>query len=78
MERVLFNSSWQAIIGMILCLPIFYSVSTFSTVQKDVEKELWHVKAIAPDGKFLDVKAIDKNGDIFAVKALEINAYSHY
>ena len=62
---------------MILCLPVFYSASTISTVNKDVEKELWHIKAVTPDGKFLNVKAIDKNGKIFAVKALEVDGNTH-
>lgn len=32
---------------------------------------IWHVKAVAPEGKLLDVKAVDKAGKKHDVKALE-------
>ena len=32
---------------------------------------IWHIKAIHPDGKVIDVKAIDKEGNIYDVKALQ-------
>jgi hypothetical protein len=32
--------------------------------------DIWHVKAVHPDGKLIDVKAIDKEGKIHAVKAI--------
>ena len=39
------------------------------TDSKDVI--IWHIKAIHPDGKLLDVKAIDKDGNIYDVKAIQ-------
>jgi len=39
------------------------------TDSKDVI--IWHIKAIHPDGKLLDVKAIDKDGNIYDVKAID-------
>ena len=41
------------------------------------ETALWHIKAIHPDGKFLDVKAFDPDGNAFDVKALELNDNRH-
>ncbi len=35
------------------------------------EKVFWQIKAIHPDGKFLDVKAIDGFGNTFDVKAIQ-------
>ena len=32
---------------------------------------IWHIKAIHPDGKLLDVKAIGKDGTIYDVKAIQ-------
>lgn len=32
---------------------------------------IWHVKAVHPDGQFLDVKAIDSSSGIHDVKAIE-------
>ena len=37
---------------------------------------IWHIKAVHPDGKLLDVKAIDKNGKFFDVKAIQISDQS--
>lgn len=32
--------------------------------------EVWHIKAVHPDGRLLDVKALDKSGGIHDVKAI--------
>jgi hypothetical protein len=32
---------------------------------------IWHIKAIHPEGKLLDIKAIGKDGTIFDVKAIQ-------
>jgi hypothetical protein len=37
----------------------------------------WHVKAIHPQGAFLDVKALDKSGKIYDVKAIQDNFQRH-
>ena len=35
------------------------------------DDEIWHVKAVHPEGQFLDVKAFDKSGKSFDVKAIQ-------
>ena len=38
----------------------------------DVSEEvIWHVKAVHPEGRFLDVKALDEAGNIYDVKAIQ-------
>ena len=38
----------------------------------DVNEEIiWHIKAVHPEGRFLDVKALDKQGNIYDVKAIQ-------
>ena len=39
---------------------------------------LWHVKAITPEGKFLDIKAIDAFGSTYDVKAIEKNGQTNF
>jgi len=41
---------------------------------KSFEKVIWHIKAIHPDGRLIDIKAIDKDGDIHDVKAVQNTA----
>jgi hypothetical protein len=41
---------------------------------KSFEKVIWHIKAIHPDGRLIDIKAIDKDGDIYDVKAIQNTA----
>lgn len=36
-----------------------------------VGEYLWHVKAVHPEGRFLDVKALDGEGNIYDVKAIQ-------
>ncbi len=38
---------------------------------------IWHIKAIHPEGRFLDVKALDKVGNIYDVKAIEESGNLH-
>jgi len=54
--------------------------ASFSNVDQNIEfqKEsqvegevIWHVKAIHPEGFFLDVKALDSEGRIYDVKAIQ-------
>ena len=35
------------------------------------EETIWHIKAVHPEGRFLDVKALDKDGNIYDVKAIQ-------
>src|SRR5262245_8574730 len=39
--------------------------------------DIWHIKAVHPDGKLIDVKAIDKEGKIHPVKALVSDGNHH-
>ena len=32
---------------------------------------IWHIKAIHPEGGFLDIKALDKDGNVYDVKAIQ-------
>ena len=32
---------------------------------------IWHIKAVHPEGSFLDIKALDKDGKIYDVKAIQ-------
>lgn len=36
-----------------------------------LDEVIWHIKAIHPDGKLIDVKAIDKEGNVYDVKAIQ-------
>ena len=38
---------------------------------------IWHIKAVHPEGWFLDVKALDKEGKIHSVKAIETSGNLH-
>ena len=38
---------------------------------KVIDEVIWHIKAIHPDGKLINVKAIDKQGNIYDVKAIQ-------
>ncbi|MEJ2583892.1 MAG: hypothetical protein P8Z38_02250 [Robiginitalea sp.] len=35
------------------------------------EELIWHIKAVHPEGRFLDVKALDADGNIYDVKAIQ-------
>ena len=35
------------------------------------EEVIWHIKAVHPEGRFLDVKALDQEGTIYDVKAIQ-------
>jgi hypothetical protein len=37
----------------------------------------WHIKAVHPEGRLLDIKAIDKQGNIYDVKAFEEHGNRH-
>lgn len=36
------------------------------------ETIIWHVKAVHPEGRFIDIKALDAEGNIYDVKALQV------
>lgn len=64
------------IIGVLVFF-LSFSVNMRSQANKNESKNinnaeiLWHIKAIHPEGKFIDIKAINKDGDIFDVKAIQ-------
>jgi len=42
------------------------------SIEQNADRDIiWHIKALHPDGKLLDVKAIDKDGKIHDVKAIQ-------
>lgn len=47
------------------------AVAVNTDLTQPFEKVIWHIKAIHPDGKLIDVKAIDRDGDIYDVKAVQ-------
>jgi len=49
-------------------------IAVNTELTKNFEKVIWHVKAIHPDGRLIDVKAIDRDGDIYDVKAIQSTA----
>jgi len=60
------------IIGLFVFL--FSSSSDMLSQEKITNSDMeviWHVKAIHPNGYFIDIKALDKDGNIFDVKAIQ-------
>ncbi len=45
-----------------------------ANVTKDI---IWHIKAIHPEGRAIDVKALDKDGNIYDVKAIQDSDQRH-
>jgi hypothetical protein len=41
------------------------------------DEKIWHVKAIHPEGRLIDIKALDNDGKIFAVKAFQEEGNNH-
>ena len=68
--------STSIIIGLLVFF-ISWSTNLLSQTDKNENKAnsdieiLWHIKAIHPDGKFIDVKAFDKKGNIYDVKGIQ-------
>ena len=82
-ERALF---WYPLIGSILLFTFLGCNKISSNTQtreinvaqqndggQDVtgEEVIWHVKAVHPDGKLLDVKALDDNGHVYDIKSIQ-------
>ena len=38
---------------------------------------IWHIKAVHPEGRLLDVKALDADGRVYDVKAIEVDGNRH-
>ena len=57
--------------------PTAEGTSDINEEETDLTKEnftediIWHIKAIHPDGRFIDVKALDTEGNIYDVKAIQ-------
>ncbi len=67
-------------ITLIIGLFVFmFSISTdmLSQANKNEDKKnndmeiIWHVKAIHPNGYFIDIKALDENGSFYDIKAIQ-------
>ena len=70
-------------LGVVLILGIFTFLSGCTNSTDNVKLEviedkpnatqeiIWHIKAIHPEGRTIDVKALDKDGNIFDVKAIQ-------
>jgi len=55
----------------ILASVIILALGTLNVIASET---IWHVKAIQPDGKTLDIKAFDKKGTAFDVKVIQEGA----
>src|SRR5262245_27041795 len=58
----------------------FVSVLSFVAIASAAtaaDEKTWHVKAIHPEGRLIDVKALDKSGKVFAVKAFQEEGNNH-
>ncbi|MBK9641927.1 MAG: hypothetical protein IPO72_11760 [Saprospiraceae bacterium] len=67
----------QAIEGTVNGTSFAAHVKAIPQSQDCITDFLWHVKAVHPDGKLIDIKAIDENGRIYDVKALAENGNGH-
>lgn len=76
MRKLLFSSSLKHNSHEFRTLLLFLSVvmasliSGFSPIQSTIAQEIWHIKALDPDGHTLDVKAFDQHGERYDVKAM--------
>ncbi len=59
-------------IGFLVLLTLTFSV-TNAQAQDDTKENViyWHIKAVLPEAKLLDIKAIDKDGVYHDVKAIQ-------
>lgn len=59
-------------IGFLILLAFTFSV-TDAQSQEDTKENViyWHIKAVLPEAKLLDIKAIDKKGVYYDVKAIQ-------
>ena len=58
---------------LLRCDPSSSSTPSF----RAADEKIWHVKAIHPEGRLLDLKALDKDGKIFAIKAFQEEGNNH-
>lgn len=59
-------------IGFLVLLTLTFSVTNAHS-QDDTKENViyWHIKAVLPEAKLLDIKAIDKDGVYYDVKAIQ-------
>ena len=62
---------WLRFIGGVL---VGMAVLSIGFLPASAQDTIWHVKAVHPQGRFLDVKALDQDGNIHDVKAFETAA----
>ena len=71
-RETIMNRSVQALSVIATAL-----MATFTPCSLAQEEQIWHIKAIHPEGRLLDVKALDKNGKTYDVKAIEVDGNRH-
>ena len=59
-------------VGFLVLLTLTFSVTNAQS-QDDTKENViyWHIKAVLPEAKLLDIKAIDKDGVYHDVKAIQ-------
>ena len=67
----------KSIIRVAIGLLVATSVFGVASARAAGDDTIWHIKAVHPEGRLLDVKAIDKQGKIFDVKAFEEDGNRH-
>ena len=67
------SSIVRGVIGLLVVTYVFVVASARAAGADTI----WHIKAVHPEGRLLDVKAIDKQGNIYDVKAIEVHGNRH-
>ncbi len=67
------SSIVRGAIGLLIVTYVFVVASARASSADTI----WHIKAVHPEGRLLDVKAIDKQGNIYDVKAIEVHGNRH-
>lgn len=64
----MFDTDLEATINSV---PVHAHIKALPQAQRTGGTGIWHVKAIHPEGRTLDVKALDAEGNLFDVKAIQ-------
>ncbi len=80
--------SARRLINIVVFVLAVLSLGCANEVQKEQHEDkigatatteiLWHVKAVTPEGRFLDIKAVDAFGTTYEVKAIEKNGQTSF
>lgn len=72
MQILIYFRKSVLLFGLLLCFGSNVSVIQAQTPKESQEKVIyWHIKAVMPEAKLLDIKAIDKDGKQHDVKAIQ-------